>query len=249
METQKTNGFGIASLVLGIIGILLSCIAFGIFPSVVGLILAVAGLVVKNRKKGLAIAGLICSIIGIVLFLVASSFVNSLFSDSDSSNNKAQKVDSVSQSNESNDTPDTQKPEEPQSEEQETEIDNKFVVGDVVETDNLRITFVSSSSYISDNQFIQPKDGYEYWEFEFRFENISDKDQSVSSMMDWECYADNTKVDQSWIGDDNGLDATLSSGRATQGKIYFEVPVNATDIEVEYDINFWKSDKIIFIGK
>ena len=132
---------------------------------------------------------------------------------------------------------------------QEQEPSNIFNVGDAVETEDLRITFLSSSSYVSDNQFLQPKDGYEYWEFEFKFENISDTDQTVSSMMDWECYADNSKVDQSWIGDDNGLDATLSSGRQTQGKIYFEVPKDAKSIELEYDINFWQDNKIVFVGK
>ena len=67
--------------------------------------------------------------------------------------------------------------------------------------------------------------------------------------MDWECYADNAKVDQTYIGDNNGLDATLSAGRETQGTIYYEVPVDAQNVELEYDINYWQSDKIIFVGK
>lgn len=129
------------------------------------------------------------------------------------------------------------------------EVSNVFHVGDVVETDDLKITFLSAEPYQEDNEFMQPKDGYEYWKFEFNFENISDSDQTVSSIADWECYADNAKVDQSWIGDDNGLDGTLSSGRTTQGSIYFEVPADAQSIELEYDINFWQSDKIIFVGK
>lgn len=133
---------------------------------------------------------------------------------------------------------------------QETEeVSNVFQVGDVVETENFKITFVSAGAYESDNEFLQPKDGYEYWQFEFRFENISDTDQAVSSMMDWECYADNAKADQTWIGDDNGLDATLSAGRETQGTIYFEVPKDVQSVELEYDINFWQSDKIVFVGK
>lgn len=140
--------------------------------------------------------------------------------------------------------------EDSQSEESgEEEVSNVFNVGDVVETDSLKITFLSAELYEEENEFLQPKDGCEYWKFEFEFENISDSDQSVSSMMDWECYADNAKVDQAWIGDDNGLDATLSSGRTTKGAIFFEIPVGSESIELEYDINFWQSDKIIFVGK
>lgn len=131
----------------------------------------------------------------------------------------------------------------------EETVSNVFKVGDIVETKYFKITYVSSSQYTPENEYLKPKDGYEYWEFEFKFENISDSDKTVSSFMDWTCYADNSKVDQSYVGDDSGLDATLSSGRTTQGKVYFEVPTDAESIELEYDINFWQSDKIVFVGK
>ncbi len=128
-------------------------------------------------------------------------------------------------------------------------IDNTFNVGDVVETDSFRITYESAGEYTNNNEFLQPKDGYVYWEFKFEFENISNTDQTVSTMMDWECYADNSKADQTWIVDDNGLDGKLSAGREAEGAVYFEVPKDAESIELEYDINFWQSDKIIFVGK
>ena len=69
-------------------------------------------------------------------------------------------------------------------------------------------------------------------------------------MLNWECFADNAKADQSWVADDSQqLDATLSAGRSAQGALYFEVPKVAKSIELEYDINFWGNDKIIFVGK
>lgn len=139
--------------------------------------------------------------------------------------------------------------EETNKDDKQKEKSNVFQIGDIVETKDLKITFISAEQYTEENEFLQPKDGYEYWRFEFKFENISKSDQSVSSMMDWECYADNSKVDQSWIGDDNGLDATLSSGRTTQGAVYFEIPKGSESIELEYDINFWQNDKIVFVGK
>ena len=126
---------------------------------------------------------------------------------------------------------------------------NVFQVGDVVETEDFKITFVSAGKYKSDNEYITPKKGYEYWQFKFKFENTSDTDQNVSTMMDWECYADNSKADQQWIGDDSGLDATLSAGRQTEGTVYFEVPKDSKHIELEYDINYWQDNKIVFVGK
>lgn len=66
---EKVNGFGIASLVLGIVGILLTC-AFGLSGlfGLIGLILGILGLtVLKDSKKGLAVAGVIVS--GVALFI------------------------------------------------------------------------------------------------------------------------------------------------------------------------------------
>ncbi|MDE7446172.1 MAG: DUF4190 domain-containing protein [Lachnospiraceae bacterium] len=67
---MKQSGLGIASLVLGIIGLCLSCVIIGIVPCAIGLILAIVGLMQKDRGHGTAIAGLVCSVIGIGVFLL-----------------------------------------------------------------------------------------------------------------------------------------------------------------------------------
>lgn len=131
----------------------------------------------------------------------------------------------------------------------QTPSDDKQTSSENKKTDDTKITFVSAGKYKSDNEYITPKKGYEYWQFKFKFENTSDTDQNVSTMMDWECYADNSKADQQWIGDDSGLDATLSAGRQTEGTVYFEVPKDSKHIELEYDINYWQDNKIVFVGK
>lgn len=70
VAAPQTNGPGIASLVLGIIGVLTSVIIvtffIGLPISIVGLVLAVVGMR-RISGKGLAIAGLVLSIIGIVI--------------------------------------------------------------------------------------------------------------------------------------------------------------------------------------
>lgn len=63
---MKQSGFGIASLILGIVGLVFSCFIVGIIPAFLGLIFAIIALCQKNTKNGMVIAGLICSIIGIV---------------------------------------------------------------------------------------------------------------------------------------------------------------------------------------
>ena len=35
----------------------------------------------------------------------------------------------------------------------------------------------------------------------------------------------------------------------TEGTVYFEVPKDSKHIELEYDINYWQDNKIVFVGK
>lgn len=132
-----------------------------------------------------------------------------------------------------------------QENQQKEEVDNIFSVGEYVETDTLKISFLSASDYISDNMFIEPKDGYKFIRVEFEFENIGKNEEAISSLMSWSCYADDYSMEQSWVADDV-LDATISAGKKAKGAIYFEVPVDAEKITVEYETNFWTEKKVIF---
>ena len=66
---------GIASLVLGIIAIIIGIVSAGLFGWL-GAIIAIVGIILgaigrKNpEKSGLATAGLVCSIIGLILCLI-----------------------------------------------------------------------------------------------------------------------------------------------------------------------------------
>ena len=63
----QTNGPGIASMVLGIIGVIMFWFPFiGLPVSIVGLVLASVGMK-RIDGKGFAVAGLVLTIIGLVL--------------------------------------------------------------------------------------------------------------------------------------------------------------------------------------
>jgi hypothetical protein len=70
----KGNGFGVASLILGIVALVGAFIPFlnygSIVLAIIGLTLGVVGLVVKFRKRGTAVAGLILSALGLILSIV-----------------------------------------------------------------------------------------------------------------------------------------------------------------------------------
>lgn len=155
----------------------------------------------------------------------------------------------ITPSDDNNDTPSDKNPKAvgkvSETTEQSTEVKNIFEVGDVVETSDLKISFLSAKKYKSENQFIEPKKGNKFYRFEFEFENIGNSDEAISAFMNWSCYADGYACDQSWVGDDV-LDATISPGKKAKGAIYFEVPKKAKEIVVEYETNFWTEHKVVF---
>lgn len=118
-------------------------------------------------------------------------------------------------------------------------------MGDILQDGNTQIVYVASGDYQSDNEFLQPKEGYKYIFLEFAFINTGKSDTSIS-FYSFDAYADGYSADM-FYGSDDSLSATLSAGRSTTGKIYFEVPTDAKEIEVEYTPNVFLDRKIKFI--
>lgn len=86
-EVKESKGFAIASLVLGIIGLLCCCFGWiGMIFQVLALVFGIIVLVKKKAGRGMAIAGIICGGIGLVVAIiftvVGASMANSLVNDS-----------------------------------------------------------------------------------------------------------------------------------------------------------------------
>ena len=129
--------------------------------------------------------------------------------------------------------------------------DNRFHPGDVVEFGDFEIAYMGAEKYKSNNQFIQPKDGYKYVKFYFTFKNTGNSDSYPGS---FGCYVNNKKYDQEYLdgSDESFLLQEVSGGREISGSITYEVPKEAKmkDIELEYENNsIWSNKKIIFLGK
>ena len=236
-EKPKNTKLSIAALIVVILGTISTTAAL----VWLGIILGVIDFFIHRGKRKFAVlvTTFIISVFGIIFCSVSNFSEQEQTEPAVISESEAAPVDASI-------------PEEPEStltEETESEDDGRVNVGETIDVDGLLITFISAEPYESGNQFITPNEGYEFWKLDFSFENTSDSGQTISSMMNWEGYADNTKIDQEWIGDESGLDATLSPGRNTQGSIYFEVPANAENVEIEYETNMWSGEKVIFVVK
>ena len=228
MEEKRTSGLGIASLILGIIGLLLSCLAIGIFPCIIALILAIIGITNKKTKNGTCIGGLVCSVIGIGIFLIVVLLIG-CSSDSDS----VKKVENTSS-----------KQIEVKKEEKEF-----FTAGESFDAKGLVITINELNSEFTDYDdpygLNELEDGKKYIKASFTFENNSDSEKYVS-IYDFSCYADGTTCEQHYSFGGDFINTNLSPTRNVSFDTYYIVPADCEVIELEYKINMF-SDEIVLI--
>ena len=121
-------------------------------------------------------------------------------------------------------------------------------VGEEITTNNTKITFISANDYTKYNSYSAPASGNKIIRAEFSFENISNSDISLGNL---DCYADGEKREAYYSADDykNPTLESLSSGKKFKAVVYYEVPSNAENITLEYEINVWTSEKIEFVIK
>lgn len=127
--------------------------------------------------------------------------------------------------------------------------ENIYYLGDTLSNAGLSITYQRCEEWTEYSQYFAPKDGYRIIRVYFVIENTSNSDKSTG-YWDFDCYADGLSVENYLYADDQELDAylTISAGRKMQGYIYYEIPVNAESVEIEYDISsIWNSKKAIFV--
>ena len=127
--------------------------------------------------------------------------------------------------------------------------ENIYYLGDTLSNAGLSITYQRCEEWTEYSQYFAPKDGYRVIRVYFVIENTSNSDKSTG-YWDFDCYADGLSVENYFYADDQELDAylTISAGRKMQGYIYYEIPVNAESVEIEYDISsIWNSKKAIFV--
>ena len=121
---------------------------------------------------------------------------------------------------------------------------NVYNVGETVDANGLKILYVSAEKWEGYNEYSAPAEGNMVVRIKIAAENTASTDRYISSF-EFECYADGTKVEDYYYAD-TFTGGELSKGRKTEGYMYFEVPANAKDIEVEYETSFWTDKKAIF---
>ena len=134
------------------------------------------------------------------------------------------------------------------TEEEKTE----FAVGETASLNDVKVTLVSAEES-NGTQFLAPEAGNIYINLSFEITNNSDRDITVSSMLNFEAYCNDYSVNQSISGaasNSNGkvtLDGNVASGKKMNGIITYEVPEDYQRLEVSFTPDFWKSKDIKFV--
>ncbi len=123
-------------------------------------------------------------------------------------------------------------------------LQDVYHVGDVLQDGDVRIVYAASGVY-EGNEYAPPEEGEQIIFLKLAFENMSETSDTSISFYSFEAYADGYAADM-YYGGDEDLSATLSAGRKTMGFLYFTVPADAEEIEIEYTSNFWTEEKITF---
>lgn len=125
----------------------------------------------------------------------------------------------------------------------------KYKVGDTIEADGMTIKYLSVEDYkLKEDDYYDLKKGNKIIKAEFEFINTSKEDDLPVSSLSFSVNADDYEVETAWIND-NELDADLSPGKKAKGPIYFEVPKDAKNIEIQYESNWWEDTKFTFVVK
>lgn len=128
---------------------------------------------------------------------------------------------------------------------------SEITVGSTFERDGLQITVNNADTnfqnYEDEYGYYTPSSGMKYVMASFTFTNTSKTDKYVS-IYDFDCYADNQTCEQKY-GLDNSdfINTNLSAGRTVSFNTYYEVPINANSIELEYTLNVWTDKKMKII--
>ena len=175
----EKNGMATASLVLGILGLLLSCLCIGGVLSIIGLVLGIVSK--KNGPNSKATAGIVLSSIGLaftVLLIVLSMMSPTTNTTNTTINNKIVTDSRNSNSNETNDIVNSTPVDDTQLISTPTKnAETIYNIGDTVTTElyDFTITKVTTKKEVGSKYFSKtPSEGGIYVCIEFEYKNISD---------------------------------------------------------------------------
>lgn len=136
---------------------------------------------------------------------------------------------------------------------EETTSDPVFGVGETAELNGVQVSLLSATQS-NGSQFAKPDDGNVFMILEFEIANNSDKDISISSIVNFEAYCDDYSVNQDFTATlapeaegKNQLDGSVAAGKKMKGIISYQIPADFSKFEITVSPDFWRGKGIDFV--
>ncbi|MFM9378154.1 DUF4352 domain-containing protein [Gordonia sp. VNK21] len=118
-----------------------------------------------------------------------------------------------------------------------------FAVGDTVELGDWQVKVNQvTDPYLPGNEFISPSPGERYVRVDAQVTNRSDSPQTVSSVM---CFSlrdnDNRSHDITITDGGSTIDGEVPAGGTLRGDLDFEIPEQATDLQLQFKCDLFGS--------
>ena len=183
----------------------------------------------------------------IVIAVIAVIIIAAIANGGSGESNEVKKVDSE------NSTKTEAKKDSSQKTSKEKTI---FNVGETAEYKDIQVTLKKVIKSEGNDMFTKPDDGKEFVLCVFKIQNNSNKDLTISSMVSFEAYLDDSSINCDYLGTQtdegkkyNSLDGDIASGKKMEGVISYEVPKKWKNLEINVTPNVWSSKKITFAIK
>lgn len=136
---------------------------------------------------------------------------------------------------------------------EETTSDPVFGVGETAELNGVQVSLLSATQS-NGSQFAKPDDGNVFMILEFEIANNSDKDISISSIVNFEAYCDDYSVNQDFTATlapeaegKSQLDGSVAAGKKMKGIISYQIPADFSKFEITVSPDFWSGKGIDFV--
>ena len=133
----------------------------------------------------------------------------------------------------------------------EQESKSSFGVGEMAEHKDVQATVVGYTQS-EGSEFNKPTEGKVFVLVEFEIVNNSSEEVTVSSLMNFVAYCDDTSINSSLTGimeagDKQQLDGAIAAGKKMNGVIAYEVPTDSQQLEIHFQPDLLDNTKLVFI--
>jgi len=128
--------------------------------------------------------------------------------------------------------------------------DKSFGLNETAVFENLKVT-ATKLEVSNGKDFFRAENGKVFVGINFEIENISEENQSISSLLLFDAYADDIKCEYSLSANaafgDGTLDGEISSGKKLVGWYAVEVPEEWKQLELEVKSDWFSDSKAKFV--